>query len=321
MFLKVLEVFWPIPIHLHNFERTGVKTRGRILKFKYGFMIVDEKCEKEVFGVKGAAGVKCCLSCFTCVRTQQPIAAGSGLVAFSEADMSNFERNTPEMLSAALDHLAAQKGVLNKTQFGELEKQLGLVYDSRAMLNPTVSRYTDWFHDLLASGGVYQLLVNEVVLDVLEQTGLSLVDIDEFQVGVRLPEGPLTKTFFRDRVVEKRGAHLKCFASETISAVVVLCFMFASVFEDPAAMTQQRRLCTLARASLKILLAGDGAVRLADRLDSVLEELQVLLLTLYPWCDVPKIHFMRHIKDGLQTFRKNFACGGGERLHRLASGY
>ena len=121
--------------------------------------------------------------------------------------------------------------------------------------------------------------------------------------------------------VEKRGAHLKCFASETISAVVVLCFMFASVFEDPAALTQQRRLCTLARASLKILLAGDGAVRLADRLDSVLEELQVLLLTLYPWCDIPKIHFMRHIKDGLQTFRKNFACGGGERLHRLASGY
>ena len=249
-------------------------------------MIVDEKCEKEVFGVKGAAGVKCCLSCFNCVKTQQTIAAGSGLVAFSEADMSNFERNTPEMLSAALDHLAAQKGVLNKTQFGELEKQLGLVYDScvllyspyLAMINPTVSRYTDWFHDLLASGGVYQLLVNDVVLDVLEQTGLSLVDIDEFQVGVRLPEGPLTKTFFRDRVVEKRGAHLKCFASETISAVVVLCFMFASVFEDPAALTQQRRLCTLARASLKILLAGDGAVRLADRLDSVLEELQVLLL-------------------------------------------
>ena len=159
-----------------------VKASLTIFKFKYGFMIVDEKCEKEVFGVKGAGGVKCCLSCFNCVRTQQPIAAGSGLVAFSEADMSNFERNTPEMLSAALDHLAAQKGVLNKTQFGELEKQLGLVYDSRAMLNPTVSRYTDWFHDLLASGGVYQLLVNEVVLDVLEQTGLSLVDIDEFHV-------------------------------------------------------------------------------------------------------------------------------------------
>ena len=55
VFLKVLEVFWPIPIHLHDFERTGVKTRGRILKFKYGFMIVDEKCEKEVSGVKGAA--------------------------------------------------------------------------------------------------------------------------------------------------------------------------------------------------------------------------------------------------------------------------
>ena len=324
VYLKMCEVFWPTSLHLHNFERTGVETRGRSAKFKYGFMIVDEKCEKEVWGIKGAAGLKCCINCVNCVRTKRPIMARSGLVSFSEADMSKFERNTPEMLSAALDHLAAQKGVLNKKQFALLEQQLGLVYDNcvvlyspyRGMLNLPLSRYSDWFHDLLASGGVYQLLVNEVVLDVLEETQLSLVDIDEFQVGVRLPQARLPKTFFRDRVVEKRGAHLRCFAAETISAVVVLCFMFASVFDDPAVLTQQRRLCTLARASLEILLAGDSAVRLADRLDSVLEELQVLLLTLYPWCDIPKVHLMRHIRDGFDTFKRNFACAAGERLHR-----
>ena len=325
VYLKVCEVFWPIPIGLHHFERTGVETRGRTIKFQYGFMIVDEKCEKEVGGLKGAAGVKCCMSCLNCIRTQRPIPAGSGLVKFSEADMSKFERNTPEILSAALDHLAAQKGVLNKTRFAELEVQLGITYEGcvllyspyRDMINLPTARFTDWFHDLLASGGVYQLLVNEVVLDVLEGTRLSLEDIDGFHADVRLPEGSrLSKTFFADRVVEKRGAHLKGFAADTISAVFVLCFMFECVFEDPAALAQQRRLCTLARESLEILLAGDKAVRLADRLDHVLEQLQVLLLTLYPWCDVPKIHLMRHIKDGLIHFRKNMSCGGGERLHR-----
>ena len=134
MYLKVFEVFWPIPIHLHNFERTGVEARGRRFKLKYGSMIADEKCENEVDGVKGAGGVKCCLSCLNCVRTQQPTTAGSGLVAFTEADMSNFERNTPDMLSVALDHLAAQKGVIKKTQFAQLEKHVGLVYDDCVLL-------------------------------------------------------------------------------------------------------------------------------------------------------------------------------------------
>ena len=325
VYLKVCEVFWPIPIGLHHFERTGVEARGRTIKFAYGFMIVDEKCEKEVSGVKGAAGVKCCLSCLNCVRTQKEITPGSGLVKFSEPDMSKFEKNTPEILSAALDHLAEQKGVLSKTKFAELEVQLGINYEDcvllyspyRDMINLPTSRCTDWFHDLLASGGVYQLLVNEVVLDVLEGTGLSLGDIDGFQADVSLPEGSrMSKTFFADRVVELRGAHFKGFAADTISAVFVLCFMFECVFEDPAAFAQQRRLCTLARESLEILLAGDKAVRLADRLDDVLEQLQVLLLTLYPWCDIPKIHLMRHIKDGLIHFRKNLSCCSGERLHR-----
>ena len=325
VFLKVLEVFWSKNDDFHNFERTGVMTRGRIFRFKYGFMIVDEKAEKEILGIKGTGGLRCCVSCLNCVRTKRRIRAGSGLVSFTEADMSKFQRNTPEILSAALDYLDEQKGVLSKTKFEELEIQLGIVHADcvllyspyREMVNFPAARYTDWFHDLLASGGVYQLLANEVVLDVLEKTRLSLGDIDGFQVGIRLPEGtPLSKTFFADRVVKKRGAHLKCFATEAISAVFVLSFLFVCVINDSAEFTQQARLCALARESLEVLLAGDQAVRLADRLDSVLEQLQVLLLALYPWCDIPKVHLMRHIKDGLTTFQKNMACGSGERLHR-----
>jgi len=321
VFLRMLEIFWSPDGH--NFARLGVLVRGRLVRFRYGFVIVDEKAEKELFGLKGAGGMRMCASCLNCVRTEKRIDE-SNLVLFSQPDMTKFERNTPDLLAAALDHLALQHGVLNKTAFGKLEMMLGISYAScvvlyssyRGMLNYPTSRFTDWFHDLLASGGVYQIIVNEVVLDIVEHAGLTLKDIDAFQAGVRLPAQPLGKTFFQDRIVERRGAHVKAFASETISAVQVVCFLFVCVFDNSAQFARQVRLCELARESLEVLLAGDSAVRLANRLDGAMEELQTIFLSLYPWGATPKLHLMRHIKDGLEHHRCNISCGGGERMHR-----
>ena len=121
---------------------------------------------------------------------------------------------------------------------------------------------------------------------------------------------------FRDRIVDKRGAHVKAFASETITAVQALCVMFRCVFSGAEEFARQARLCSLARESLEILLSGDVAVRLADRLDAALQELQTMLLELYPWSATPKLHLMRHIKDGLKSHMINISCGGGERKHR-----
>lgn len=322
IYLKICDLFWA-PVD-HNFERTGIFVRGKLLKFRYGFMLVDEKAEKEILGIKGASGMRMCVSCLNCVRTNKPIDERSDLVLFSDPDMSKFEKNTPALCSAALDHLADQKRVLGKTAFKKLETMLGLSYSScvvlyssyRAMLNIPTARYTDWFHDLLASGGVFQIMVNEVVLDILETTPLTLNDIDKFQADVCLPEAKLGKTFFEDRIVQRRGCHVRAFGSETISAVIALCFLFACVFDGSARFAQHARLCELARECLEILLAGDIAVGLADRLDDAFEELQTILLLLYPWCAVPKLHLMRHIKDALEKHRVNMSCCGAERLHR-----
>ena len=322
VFLKMLQIFWASDGH--NMERLGVRVHDKVLKFRYGFITVDEKAEKELLGLKGAGGMRMCASCLNCVKTEKRIPRGSNLVLFSEPDMSKFEKNTPELFSAALDHLAEQKGVLNKTRFAELETSLGITYEHcavhyssyRAMLNFPTTRYTDWFHDLLASGGVFQVVVNEVVLDICEHSPLTLEDIDEFQKSISYPAAPLSKTFFKDRIVERRGVHVKAFASETISAVHAICFLFSCVFASSGQFSRQAKLCELARESLEILLAGDTAVRLADRLDVVLQEAQTTLVSLYPWGATPKLHLMRHIKDGLQRHQVNMACGGGERMHK-----
>jgi hypothetical protein len=44
IYLKICDLFWA-PVD-HNFERTGIFVRGKLLKFRYGFMLVDEKAEK-----------------------------------------------------------------------------------------------------------------------------------------------------------------------------------------------------------------------------------------------------------------------------------
>ena len=75
-----------------------------------------------------------CVSCENCVRAQKTIDEDSGLVLYSDPDMSKFTRTTPAALAAALDHLEEQKHVLGKTKFAELEVCLGITYDSCALL-------------------------------------------------------------------------------------------------------------------------------------------------------------------------------------------
>ena len=104
-----------------------------------------------------------CMSCLNYVRTQRRIEECSTMVLFSDPDMSKFKKNTPALLKATVDHLSAQNGILSNTKFAELQTMLGINYNEcgvllspyRDMLNMPISRFTDWFHDLLASGGMF----------------------------------------------------------------------------------------------------------------------------------------------------------------------
>ncbi len=78
VYLKIMETFWA-PVG-HNFEGTGIYVRGRLIKLRYAFMIVDEKAEKEILGLKGASGMRMCVDCLNCVRTKKRINPRSNLV-------------------------------------------------------------------------------------------------------------------------------------------------------------------------------------------------------------------------------------------------
>ena len=225
---KFMDVFWSL--EGFNFERLGIQIQARLVKLHYGLMILDEKAEKEIFGARGAGATRMCLSCCNVIKTTRPIPAGSTLVPFTETDRSKWEPNTKELMKAAVDYLDTQRLALGANAFETLHQQLGMTHKDCVLvrsrfwdaLDPPQKRYTDWFHDLVASGGVMQYIVNQVVYD-LNLKGITPEDIDSFRGGVCGLQQKLTPSFFSDRYVPKRRAHISAFGSDVITALDVLC--------------------------------------------------------------------------------------------------
>ena len=107
----------------------------------------------------------------------------------------------------------------------------------------------------------------------------------------------LTKTFFQDRIVDRPNAHIKAFAGECLTAVVLLGF-FVDVVIAPrkiAALEYFIDCFQLLRMILQVLQGGDiGKVPL---LRDMLRLHQQLFLQCYPLCNKPKNHQVLHIPD------------------------
>ena len=238
---------------------------------------------------------------------------------FTETDRSKWEPNTKELMKAAVDYVDIQRLALAPTAFETLQKQLGVTHKDCVLvrsrfwdtLDLPQKRYTDWFHDLVASGGVMQYIVNQVVYD-LELKGITPEDINSFSCGVRGLPQRLKPSFFPDRYVRKRKAHIKAFGSEVITAIDGLCLLLQVL----GCGGPQFDIITKARLVMSVLLSGDAAVGQWDRLEAYMYNLHCAFLVMYPQCATPKLHLMRHILDALARHRRNFHCAGGERMHR-----
>ena len=68
---KFMDVCWSL--EGLNFERLGIKIQARLVKLQYGFMILDEKAEKYIFGVRGAGATRMYMSCGNVIKTTRPI--------------------------------------------------------------------------------------------------------------------------------------------------------------------------------------------------------------------------------------------------------
>ena len=202
-----------------NMDTTGIilEHNGEKYHFgaKFGCVVPDEKGMKEIASLKGASGRKPCPYCWNVVGRCKPsdVASDDCLVHFHCADKSKFKLHDANSYIYMLDLLATSKHTLGNGDFKQLEIDCGMKYDEKAW--PFVkaalataplpdSLFTDWMHNILASGSVGSFEVNHFVLHSLRATPFTLQTLDAFAAQVVAPQHytKLAKTFFQDRIVK-----------------------------------------------------------------------------------------------------------------------
>jgi len=293
---------------------------------KFLCFVGDEKSHKEVFSLKGASGFKCCGGCLNVVgRTPQPVASDY-FVHVKEAFARTALPHTTQTFDEIVDRLrAAGRGELARlqTQLGVNCEVGGLLFDDalRPLLNMPRCIYWDIQHCVCSSGGVGQYQVNQFARHLVHSTpGMTFAKLDEFCSSVVLPRswGKLPRKFWEQRVRDSDGKHIKAFASEIITSVMMLDF-FATLFLSPRRLMNEHVRCM---AMLVVVLEF---VEMGDRVMGFLPEFMAAVEThigafraLHPDCVTPKTHYVTHVPRNAMDSGVFVTCFGPEREHKIS---
>jgi hypothetical protein len=325
---KVVQTFFPADDSKFNFEKTGVIVKHNNaehhIRATFGCWLADEKAIKEIVSCKGSSGSKPCVCCKNVVNRTRPL-DGDYLVHVSTTDPAKFDEQTFDSLTFMACDLQAK---VDSPEFKSLQQIYGLAYQEEAILFDKHCRdvarfpgsiFWDWMHCLVASGGVAQYECNQFCR-ALTEAGISLMQVDEFAGQTILPSSwsRLPKTFFRDRIVDHPGKHMKAFASEVITAVSILGLFVDTVLRPLGALAQNIVCFDYMRSIVAVLKSGDDACKLVGELRRLLQLHHTAFQILYPTCVKPKVHYLKHCVDCLGRFQCNLNCFGPERKHKDA---
>jgi hypothetical protein len=178
--------------------------------------------------------------------------------------------------------------------------------------------FWDWMHCLCASGGVAQHGCNEI-LRLLQESGVSLLDIDHFHRGTvwSVHDRRLPADFFQRSFSREEFGHLKCFASETILASKVL-HVFMSENGGSRRWPQLHRIVEIMDVVIGIFQKGDAAYRQAGLLRAYMQELHVLYLEVWGADMIrPKNHYLYHICDCMERHKMCTSTFSNERRNKI----
>ena len=286
------------------------------LKAKFLCFVQDEKAHKYTASVKGASGWSCCINCMNIYKPadNEEWEDTDFFKHYATAEPQDFVLHTKETFEAMTERIARSCGTMSKKDFKELELQCGLnnnphgpVADANARehYSPPCNTFWDSHHNWVASGGISQYNVNAFCLAVVEH-GFDLKHLDTFHEQVQWSDRRLRlgKRFFERRVVHKKTAHIKAFASEVLSATVVLAAFFCVVLEPRGILLEHGRRMLLLNSIHNILFStGDASVNVADELARLILEHHRLYLVLYGIAlATPKFHFVYHTPSQLRLF-------------------
>ncbi len=167
--------------------------------------------------------------------------------------------------------------------------------------------YYDWMHCWCASGGIGQCSPKQICRRISQCIGTR---------KVRLPSNlqRLSRHWFRDIIVEADEQHARAFASEVLTATVIVGFIVQVVLK-PAGLLLREIACFEAMqivfAYFKRTLRTDiPAARRATLLHNS------LFSELYPECQKPKLHYCIHVIDSWEYWGELLQCFGAEHKHK-----
>ena len=306
-----------------NFATTGLEIPvpgqpNETVRATFGFFILDERAVKLGLDIKGASGAKCCgLECLNVCGAQTYPPQGDYFVRYSEPRRSRWHPHTRESFEQILVELENVKD--SPGELAEMELRTGVNYNLHSILwDPYTRRlvgaphcqFWDSMHCLFASGGIVQYQLNGFVLAILG-CNIELAELDDFAAKCAVHK--LDRNFFANRIVHKRDAHIKAFASDCIDAVLVL-ELFVDIVVQPAGVLQDHVVCfKLLCKIVKILGKPRDILLNVAELERTLEQHQILYNQLYK--AIPKNHLTRHIVDCILRWETLFTCWAPERDH------
>ncbi|CAK0839344.1 unnamed protein product [Prorocentrum cordatum] len=276
-----------------------------LLKARFGVFLADFEAHVNAFSFKGAAGSVPCPRCRNVVGRCEHFDDSPDVLHIWSPSYEKIQPRTNAELKDIVDHLSGLAAAGANAELKLDSQHLGVRYDPDALLwdrelieitKPPSCLYLDWMHCLAASGGIGQFVLNRVLRALLEASAeFTLEVLDEWAKCAKLPRShqQLPKMFFQERYVKGVNKHIRAFASEVLSATVVLTMFMEEVVEDDDEVLSDHLLI------LKMQCAIFDALERGDPEDarSTIEayyEYAKLYARLYPECRKPKLHFTLH---------------------------
>ena len=234
-----------------------------------------------------------------------------------------FKLRTPQRFNSIVQAMKQCAANDEAEQLEDLEAACGFKYDPQGvvfdestaeLIDLSKAIYTDTAHCISASGGIAQYHINQFVLAIVNSSSTTLADLDSFAQRVKVAGCKLTSTFFQDRIKVGETEHMKCFASETLTATVVIVF-FVDMVLVPAHLLVAAVLCF---KHLEEMLFHIRAATI-DHAQPALEACRKhheAFMNLYPQCAKPKLHYLWHSLLSWIALGVQINCLGAEAEHK-----
>jgi hypothetical protein len=308
--------------------RSGAKiiVRGKLLMFAARFRgnAGDEKGLKDSYDIKGAAGIKFCISCKNAALRRYR--TGGYWRPECCPDLRQFVPHTNSSIYTLADDLKSKHSTLSKADFEALETNWGINYnpqgvlfraDVRDILQPVDHYLRDWAHTLV-SGGVAGTETS-LLLDVLVAHDEPLSKIQDFADRFTPPHPTSKKDeWFSNKFLTSEN--VKYFVAELL-LVIDLVYTFLEFWNIAAKLPLHVRCFELVRSIIGCCCHGAVEVTRSryEELRRMVDEHADLFVRLYgeEACK-PKFHHLLHLPDNLRWLGKVIGCLAGERKHRRA---